>query len=136
MLLSPRAVLRLLFSAVLLSLLGIPGVTPWASGLESGFAADSALTTQRPTPNAQRSTLNAQGPTPNAQRLTPDAHIVHPPAWMDRNGNHVEDRLERVYRAQGKAGLQAPGAPPVADLMLCLDHPPTAEDLARFQAMG
>src|SRR5262249_32915107 len=108
------------------------GVRPWALGLEAVFAAESAL-------NAQRSTLNApsaQRLMPNAQGLTPDARIVQVPAALDRDGDRVDDRLERVYRERGQAGWQAAGGPAAADLLICLDHPPTSADLAGYRARG
>jgi outer membrane protein assembly factor BamB/subtilisin family serine protease len=65
-----------------------------------------------------------------------DANVIVPPAELDRNGNHVADALEAAYRKNGKAGLQSKAGPPTVDVMICLDHAPTAADLARYQALG
>src|SRR5437868_2726965 len=110
----PRLVARLLlFSLFLFTFLG---VGCWVLGVEAAPDASPPL----------RSTLNALP-------VSDDPHVVRGPAWMDRNGDRVDDRLEQRYRRDGKAGLQQPGAPPVADVMICLDHAPTAADLARCQ---
>lgn len=67
---------------------------------------------------------------PSAPRL------IQGPAWRDRNENRIDDRLERSYRRTGQAGLQPHGTLKVADLMICLDHAPTAGDMARYRSMG
>lgn len=105
-----RVASRLLFCVFVLSLVSISLVAFGDLGLQPGPA------------------------TPPDPRL--DTRLVVVPAWMDRNGNRVADTLERKYRTRRQAGLQAPGAPAAADLLICLDHAPSPADTARYQALG
>lgn len=92
-------------------------------------------------PESPSHLLLAASPVPPQATLTPapplrDRRIVQPPAGMDQNHDRVDDRLQALYRRDGRAGLQVPGAPPSVDILLGLDHAPTPEDLARYRAMG
>src|SRR5438270_13665078 len=69
--------------------------------------------------------LPADHPIPDVQHPAPDAHVIRGAGWMDRDGDRVADALEETYRRTGAAGLQARGGPRAADVMICLDHPPT-----------
>src|SRR5262249_551561 len=96
------------------------GLERWAFGVELG--QDAAL-------NPQRTALSSP--------VDPgDRHMVQAPPSLDLNGNRVDDRLEHRYQREHSAGPQAPGAPLCADVMICLDHPPTEADVARYRAMG
>jgi outer membrane protein assembly factor BamB/subtilisin family serine protease len=72
----------------------------------------------------------------NLEATARDPRVVVAPRTGDRNGNRVDDRLEAAYRRDRTAGLQSRHSAPAADLILCLDHAPTAADLAHYRRMG
>src|SRR5438445_7307776 len=98
-----RAAARLLFIAALLACLGVEVLGCW--GVEARWSR-SVPNTSTPqhlnTPTPQHFALDASVD-------LPDPHVVHGPAWMDRNGDRVDDRLEQLYRRDHKAGLQVAG---------------------------
>jgi len=137
---------RLLIFAILLTLISLGA---WALAADLPSLDPATLSPQHPTPNTQhparrpllshneQSLPRGEGMAiASAERRGSDTRIVIPAAWMDQNGDRVDDRLEATYRRTRQAGLQAENAPPAADLMIALDHAPTASDLARYQALG
>lgn len=100
-------------------LLSVSGLRVGASGLTAGPAL--------PVPHLS---------CPNALLPEADKRIVHAPARRDANNNRVDDGLEERYGREGKAGVQPADAPPVVDLLICLDHSPTPADLAHYQGLG
>src|SRR5438105_4677755 len=83
------------------------GIGCWVLGVGAGAWGVEAIGHQHPTPNTQHPPLASRSPL-NASPLLDDTRVVRAPAWMDRNGDRVDDRLEALYRRSGSAGLQTP----------------------------
>jgi len=63
-----------------------------------------------------------------------DPQVVNASA-VDRNHNRISDSLEHAAAARAMVTLRIAGAS-MADLIVCLDHPPSAGDKAAIRSLG